>query len=90
MGSVRQCYFLCVFRASGKGSDGSVTMLWEFKRVLHRHEEIAQANNSAILVITSKVEELEQSCISHNANFSILLLSQKCRIDLLEAECSRL
>jgi len=47
----------------------------EFKRRLRRNEEIAQANNSAILVITSKVVELDQSNISHNANLSIILLN---------------
>jgi hypothetical protein len=31
----------------------------EFKRVLRRHEELVEANNNAILVINSKVAELE-------------------------------
>jgi hypothetical protein len=64
--------------------------LKEFKQFLHRHEEISQANSSALLVISSKVAELEQASITHNANYLNLLLLQKHQIDFLETECSRL
>lgn len=43
--------------------------LRELKKVRHRHEEINQANNSTILVLSSKVEELEQSITTQSANF---------------------
>jgi hypothetical protein len=43
--------------------------LREFKRVLHKHEEITQANNNTILVVSSKVAELEQSITTQSANF---------------------
>jgi hypothetical protein len=42
-------------------SDMASDDLHELKRVLHRHEEITQANNNAILVLSSKVKELEHS-----------------------------
>jgi hypothetical protein len=32
---------------------------WEIKHILRRHEEIGQANNNAILVLTTKVVEIK-------------------------------
>ena len=55
----------------------------DFKRVLCKHKEIRQDNNNAILVIISKVEELEQSNISHNVNLSNLLFNKKVSYSLV-------
>jgi hypothetical protein len=58
--------------------------LHELKKVLHRHEEVTQANNSAILALSSKVAELEHSCATQSVNHLSLLLTQKYQIDTLE------
>jgi hypothetical protein len=60
--------------------------LREIKKVLHRHEKVTQANNIALLILSSKVEELEDSCENQNDNLLSLLLTQKHQIDSLEAK----
>jgi hypothetical protein len=57
----------------------------EVQKILRRHEEITQANNNALLHISSKITKLEQASISNAANIMNLLLPQKQRIDALEA-----
>jgi hypothetical protein len=56
----------------------------EIQWVLWRNEDIIQANNSALMVISSKITEIEQAYITHNANIMSLIFLQKQRIDSLE------
>jgi hypothetical protein len=62
----------------------------EIRKVLCMHEEMNQANNSALMIISSKITELEQANATHSANIMSLLLLQKQRIDSLEVECNTL
>lgn len=64
--------------------------LKELRWVLHMQEEINQANSGALLIIFSKIVELEQVRITQNANYMNLLLLKKHQIYSLENECIRL
>ena len=46
----------------------------EFKRILCRPEEIVHAISSVIMVLTTKVVELEKASILDNVNISSMLL----------------
>lgn len=63
--------------------------LKEVRRIMCRHEE-AQANNKALLLISSKITGLEQANAMQNANIMTLILLQKQWIDSLEVECNKL
>jgi hypothetical protein len=43
-----------------------------------------------MILISAKLEEMEQVINTHNTNVMALILLQKQRIDTLEAECDRL
>jgi hypothetical protein len=60
----------------------------EFRKILRRHEEVTQANSRVLMLISSKLEELEQASNLHNANVMVLILQQKRRFDSLVAECN--
>jgi hypothetical protein len=62
----------------------------EIRRVVHRREELIQANRSAILFVSYKASEIEQAFINQNTNAVSILEHQKQRIDFLEVECNRL
>jgi hypothetical protein len=62
----------------------------EIHRILRRHEEITQANCSALMHISSKITELEQASITNTANIMNLLLLWKQQTCSLEVECNRL
>jgi hypothetical protein len=62
----------------------------EIHRILRRHEEITQANSSALMHISSKITELEQAHVTNITNIMNLLLIQKQQIDSLEVEGNRL
>jgi hypothetical protein len=64
--------------------------LHEIKKVFHRHEEVTQTNTIALLVLSSKVAELEHSCANQSDNLLSLLLTQKNQIDSLGAKCGSL
>jgi hypothetical protein len=55
----------------------------DFKRILRSNEEIVHAINSVILVLTTKVVELEQGNISNS------VLSFRGWTNSLEAKCDR-
>jgi hypothetical protein len=57
---------------------------------LKRREEIIQANNRAMMLVSTNLEELEKVIISHTANVSALINHQQQRVDSLETKCGRL
>jgi len=49
----------------------------EFQQVLHRHEEIIEDNNSDLLVISSKIYDLEGAYSTNNVSGISIMLLQK-------------
>jgi hypothetical protein len=45
----------------------------EVRQVLHMHEDINQASSSPLMLISSKIIELEQASTTHSANITSLL-----------------
>jgi hypothetical protein len=49
----------------------------ELPIAIHHHEDLIHANHSALLIVSSKISEMEQACITQNANIMSILLQQK-------------
>jgi hypothetical protein len=64
--------------------------LQEIHKILWWREETLHGNNITLKSIYISVHDNEQHCASQNANFMNLLVQQRQKMDVLEAECGML